>query len=157
MNVSFARAKPTFGPSFDLLRTFPRKLLLSYFLATLCFRGFLALWLTRHVASIQCWKFGNLCFMMRKNAGNVCDQFQDCLVHGAQMLKFLNNLSSWRTNGSLWILKRVQPNFRISTRGSCSQLNTEFQHVRATQPRCFLAWCMWFWFWSVLRLERLGA
>ena len=36
---------------FDLLREFPRNLLLSYFWATLFFRGFLALWLTRAVTT----------------------------------------------------------------------------------------------------------
>ena len=38
---------------FDLFREFPRNPLLSYFSATLFFRGFLALWLTRHVTNIN--------------------------------------------------------------------------------------------------------
>ena len=50
--------KPTFGPTFDLFREFARNLLLSYFSATLFFRGFLVLWLTRHVTS-QAWFFSS--------------------------------------------------------------------------------------------------
>ena len=46
---------------FDLLWDFPRNLLLSYFWATLFFRGFLVLWLTRAVTSEDRNFLGEFC------------------------------------------------------------------------------------------------